>query len=145
MTEEVVEEAIKKIFSDQNCGMHNVNKSESWVRFSLRMIYAELKKVGKTRNITEIKQAIEVMSSCLITLYQNNKEVWKGAVLQDLVTVGRKDYIANTESSHIARLPLFISDSINKLEYRQFNYQRLMNCKNQLSRWIYKKLINNYA
>ena len=80
MTEEVVEEAIKKIFSDLNCRMHNVNKSESWVRFSLRMIYAELKKVGKTRNITEIKQAIEVMSSCLITLYQNNKEVWKGAI-----------------------------------------------------------------
>ena len=41
-----------------------------------------------------------------------------------------------------ARLPLFISHAINKLDFRQFNYARLMDCNEQLTRWIYKQLIH---
>jgi len=59
---------------------------------------------------------------------KEGKEIWSGAILQDLVTVGRDDYIANTDAQHIARLPVFISNAINCLDYRQFNYTRLMRC-----------------
>jgi hypothetical protein len=84
------------------------------------------------------------MSSCVITLYKEEKEIWKGSILQDLVSVNRHDYLADTNSQHIARLPLFISHSVNTLEYRQFNYERLMSCNEQLTRWIYKQLINRF-
>ena len=146
VTEELVEEALKKVFTDQQYGLHNPhsNDPESWVRFTLRMLYKELKARGKTRSIAEIKHSIEVMSSCIIVVYSGKKEIWRGAILQDLVTVGREEYIEGTDSHHVARLPLFISHSINRLEYRQFNYDRLMTCKEQLSRWIYKRLINRY-
>jgi hypothetical protein len=146
VTEELVEEALKRIFTDQQYGLHNPNPNnpESWVRFTLRMLYKELKARGKTRSIVEIKHAVEVMSSCIIVVYNGKKEIWRGAILQDLVTVGREDYVEDTEAHHVARLPLFISHSINRLEYRQFNYDRLMTCKEQLSRWIYKRLINRY-
>lgn len=144
-TEELVEEALKRIFSDQNFGIHIASNIESWVRFSLRMIYKELKSRGRTRSITQIKHAIEVMSSCVITIYKGDVEFWKGPILQDLVTVGRLDYLdKNKDSHHVARLPLFISKSINSLDYRQFNLNRLMGCDEQLARWIYKKLIHRY-
>ncbi len=64
----------------------------------------------------EIKRAIEVMNKCNIAFYKEGKELWSGAILQDLVTVDRKEYIADTDSHHIARLPLFISHAINQLE-----------------------------
>lgn len=143
-TEELVEEALKKIFSDQRNGMHDPKKNESWVKFSLSMLHKELKVRGRERNRNQIKKAIKIMSSCTITLYKNKKEFWTGSILQDLITVGRDEYIDDTNSMHIARLPVFISNSINKLEYRQFNYDRLMGCDEQLTRWLYKKFINRF-
>ena len=145
VTEELVEEALKKIFSDQQYAIHDPEKKESWIKFTLGMIQKALKTKGRARSIDEIKHAINVMSSCLLTFSKEGKELWKGAILQDLVTVGRDEYLASTDTHHIARLPLFISHSINNLDYRQFNYDRLMSCDEQLTRWIYKRLINRFT
>ena len=144
VTEELVEEALKKILADQRYGLHDPHNIETWVRFTLSLVQKELNARGRTRNRNQIKHAIEVMSSCVITFYKEDKEVWKGSILQDLVTVGRGEYLADTNSQHIARLPLFISHAINQLEYRQFNYDRLMSCDEQLTRWVYKRLIHRY-
>jgi hypothetical protein len=143
-TEELIEEAIKKILSDQQYGIHDPTNSETWVRFSLCMLYRELKDRGCTRSRPQIKHAIEVMNKCNISFLKEGKEIWSGAILQDLVTVGRDDYIANTDAQHIARLPVFISNAINCFDYRQFNYTRLMRCNSPLSRWIYKRLIHRF-
>jgi len=144
VTEELVEEALKKIFTEQQYGLHDPDNAESWVRFTLGMIYRELKGRGRARSRKQIKHAIAVLSGCILTLYQGGKEVYKGAILSDLVTVNRDDYLADTESHHMARLPVFLSHGINRLQYRQFNYGRLMECNEQLTRWLYKRLIHRY-
>lgn len=144
VTEELVEEALKKILTDQQYGIHDPLNAETWVRFSLSMLYRELKSSGRERNRSQIKHAILVMSRCNITLLQGCKEVWSGSILQDLVTVNREEYIEDSDSHHVARLPLFISHAINRLDYRQYNYARLMECNNQLSRSIYKRLVNRF-
>jgi hypothetical protein len=143
-TEELIEESLKKILSSNEYGIHDPKKSETWVKFSLSIIFRELKENGCTRSRSEIKRSIEIMNKCNISFLKNGKEVWSGAILQDLITISRKDYLENTDSHHIARLPLFISNAINKLDYRQFNYSRLMSCNSSLSRWIYKRLIHRY-
>lgn len=145
VTEELVEEALKKIFTNQQYGLHNPKDVESWVRFSLSMIKRELKNKGRARSIDEIKHAIDVMSLSIIRLFVEEKEVWKGSILQDLITVNRDEYMADTKSQHMARLPLFISHAINTLEYRQFNYNRLMELDTQLARWLYKQLVNRFT
>jgi len=146
VTEELIEEALKKILSIQECGAHDSDRNETWIRFTLSMIQKELKTRGRSRSIQQIKHAIRIMSRCIITLYRNdNEEIWNGSILQDLVTVGRDDYLGDTNSHHVARLPLFISHAIDRLEYRQFNIQRLMSCDEQLTRWIYRRLIHRYT
>lgn len=145
ITEELVEEALKKILSKQQYAIHDQKNSETWVRFTLHMIQKDLKSKGKMRSLDEIKHAIEIMSSCVITWgFDDGMEIWKGAILQDLVTVGRKEYLADKDSHHVARLPVFISTAIKELDYRQFNYDRLMGCKEQVARMIYKLLINHF-
>ena len=144
VTEELVEEALKKILANQHYGLHDPRNVETWIRFSLSMLYKELKARGRSRSRNEIKHAIEVMSSCIITLYRQGKEIWKGSILQDLVTVGRDEYLADTDAQHVARFPLFISHAINQLDYRQFNYDCLMNCDGQLTRWIHKQIIHRF-
>ena len=144
VTEELIEEALKKILTDQNYGIHDPNKAETWVKFSLRMVEKELKKRGKSRNIAQIKQAIQVMSGCVLMLSKDKKELWKGTILQDLVTVDREEYIEDSSSLHAAKFPLLISHAIDKLEYRQFNIDRLMSLNTQLSRWLYKRFVHRY-
>ena len=43
VTEELIEEALKKIFSDQQYAIHDPEKTESWIRFTLGMIQKALK------------------------------------------------------------------------------------------------------
>jgi hypothetical protein len=38
-----------------------------------------------------------------------------------------------------------VTESINKIAYRQFNYQRLMKCSVQLSRWLINQLVLKYT
>ncbi len=145
ITEELIEEALKKILADQNYSFHDHQKIETWVKFTLRMIYKELKQRGCTRSLPEIKHAISVMNKCIISYYVDDHEIWSGAMLQDLITVGRDDYLEDTNLHHVARLPLFISNAINKQGYRQFNLEKYLGCKEQLARWIFKKLVNRYT
>lgn len=143
-TEELVEEALKKILTEQSQGIHSPQEYETWVKFSLKMLQRELYRRGRGRQVSDIKKAIKVMNRCCLSVYKEGKEVWTGAILQDLVTVDRETYIEDTGAYHVARLPLFVSSAINKLQYRQFNYARLMQCKSQLSSWLYRKMINNF-
>lgn len=145
ITEELIEEALKKILSDQNYSFHDSQKFETWVKFTLRMISKELKQRGCTRSLPEIKHAISVMNKCIISYSVDGHEIWSGAMLQDLITVGRDDYLEDTNLHHVARLPLFISNAINKQGYRQFNLEKYLSCKEQLARWIFKKLVNRFT
>ncbi len=55
ITEELVEESLKKFLTDQNYGIHDPKNQETWVRFSLSMVSAELKARGRERNRNQIK------------------------------------------------------------------------------------------
>ena len=144
-TEEIIEEVLKKIFTEQNLGIHDPKNTESWVKFSYSMIRGELYKKGRGLRYDQIKHSLEIMSKCVLTVYENGKEIYTGSILQDYCSVGRTEYLFDTDALHIARLPIFISYAVNTLQYRQFNYLRFMECKEQLTRFIYKRLINRFV
>jgi hypothetical protein len=143
-TEESIEEVLKKIFTEQNHGIHDPKNIESWVRFSYSMIRRELYRMGNGLRYDQIKHSLEVMSKCILTVYEDDKEIYTGAILQDYCSVDREKYLEDTDALHITRLPVFISHAINTLQYRQFNYLRFMECKEQLTRFLYKRLVNRY-
>jgi hypothetical protein len=144
--EELVEEVIKKIFSDQQCGIHDPANAESWVRFSLQMIRKELKARGKTRSLAEIKRSIDILSTSVIRLYEEEDDtpVYTNPILTDVTRVTRQRYLADGSLTWVAKLPALISKSVNELTYRQFNYGVLMTLPTQLARWIHKRLSHNY-
>ncbi len=144
VTEELVEETLKKFLTDQQYGRHDPDNVESWVRFTLGLIYRELKARGRERNRKQIRHAISIMNRCILSVYEDGIEIYSGPILSDLITVNRGEYLADTDSQHAARLPFFLSLGINRLQYRQFNYGRLMDCNDQLTRWLYKLLIHRY-
>lgn len=144
-TEELIEEALKKIFANQFNGIHVPEKLQSWVKFSYGMLREELKRCGHSRNYNEIKHALEIMRRCNITVFREGKEIYSGGIISEYIAVDREKYLDDSDSFHYARLPSFISESINTLRYRQFNYERLMSCTLQLTRWLYQRLVSRYT
>jgi len=146
-TEETVEEVLKKIFTEQQYAIHDPAACDSRVRFSYNMIMRELKNKGCGKSYPVIKHALEVMKKCVITVIDSEgTEVYSGGILQDYyTTVNRANYLDNPHELHAARLPEFISRAINNLQYRQYNYKRLMECNEQLARFLLRRLINRYT
>jgi hypothetical protein len=145
--EELVEEVIRKIFADQQCGLHDPDNIESWVRFSVQMVRKELKARGKTRSLDEIKRSIEILSRTHVSLFLDDTDdpVYSAPVLSDVTRVTRQKYLNDPSMTWVARLPALISKSVNELTYRQFNYGVLMSLSSQLSRWLHKRLSHNYT
>jgi len=144
-TEESIEEVLKKIFTEQNFGIHDPRNIESWVKFSYSMIRKELYRMKRGLRYDQIKNSLEVMSKCILTVYEDGREIYTGAILQDYCSIDRNQYLEDSEALHVARLPVFISHAINTLQYRQFNYVRFMECGEQLTRFLYKRLVNRFV
>lgn len=146
--EELVEEVLKKVFSDQQFGVHSQKDAESWVRFSLNMIQKELKLRGKTRSIDEIKISLEILSLTVIELEMagDSKNLeYTSPILTDMSRTTKAKFLADPKSMWAARLPGLISKSVNELSYRQFNYGTLMSLSTQLSRWLHKRMSHQYT
>ncbi len=145
--EELIEEVIRKIFADQQCGVHDPDNTESWVRFSVQMIRRELKARGKTRSLDEIKHSITILSKTHVSLYLDDSDdaVYSAPILSDVTRVTREKYLNDTSMTWVARLPALISKSVNELTYRQFNYGVLMSLSSQIARWLHKRLSHSYT
>lgn len=147
--EEIIEEILKKIFTDQAHGLHDSRRAESWVRFSLHMIRTELARRGRTRSLNEIKQSLEIMSKTVLDVTIEGrgarKALYTNPILNDLTRVTRADLADDPKVLWTARLPGLVSASINNLNYRQFNYAILMSLKSPLARWLHKRLSHEYT
>lgn len=146
--EEIIEDILRKIFSDQKFGRHYNQLAESYVDFTLGMIYRELKVWGHTRSKEEIKRSLDVMAGCHMSLHFDGggkKAVFKGAILPEVMEVGRADYMADPKARWRARLPQIYSKAINSLEVRQYNYATLMSMSSQLAKWLQKVLASRYT
>lgn len=146
--EELVEEVLKKFFTNQQFGQHAPSANESTVRFSLYMIQNELKARGKTRSLDEVKRSLEILSRAVLTVQfsgQARKMIYTNPILNDLVGVTRHEYLNDPKSMWCTKLPVLVSKSVNELTYRQFNYGTLMSLSSQLARWFHKRLSHQYT
>lgn len=147
-SEEIIEEVLKKIFTDQRYGLHYVSEAESWVTFSLHMIRKELKTRGHTRSITEIKRSLEIMALAQIEVEMKGRgrgTVYTNPILTNVARRTREDLSDDPNAKWAAQLPALISKSVNDLAYRQYNYALHMEVlKTPLARWLHKRFIHRY-
>ena len=146
-SEELVEEVLKKIFTDQRYGFHDAKNTESWVHFSLHMIKKELALRGHTRSIPEIKKSLEIMSKTIIEVQMKGRGrglVYSNPILSNMTRQTREDLAEDPTGKWAVQLPALISKSVNDLSYRQYNYLRHMNLSKPFTRWMHKRLVHRY-
>jgi len=145
--EELIEEALRKISTIQQMGFHEPTK-RSGVVFSLYQLREELKQRGHARTYYEIVKSLKILSKSVIEIIGDKKQnsyTKSNTYLSNVTSVTRTDLADDPNSKwHITFHPL-VTDSIDKITYRQFNYKQLMSHSTQLARWLQRNLVAKYT
>lgn len=67
------------------------------------------------------------------------------AYLPALIAVSKNRLKANPKAKWAAQFHPFVTDSIDKVTYRQFNYALMMSHEGHLTRWLHKYLALKYT
>jgi hypothetical protein len=144
--EEVVEDALRKIAAEQKKGFFDKPDFKSGVVFSLHVLRAELKKRGHSRSYYEIVKSLNILSGSHIEiLLPDGKGFAKTNYLPSLAAVSRQKLNDDPEAKWIAQFHPLVTQCIDTLSFRQYNYHQMMSHSTQLARWLHKKLSHNYT
>lgn len=143
--EELVEEALRKIASDQQCGLYLDERAG--VQFTLRQLQKELSRRGHGIHLDSLKDALGICHSSRLALSTpEGTEIISGSIFPVLLMAKREVWqqSPNDARCYVQFHPL-ITQSINGLTYRQYDYAKFMEHDRQLSRWLHKRLSHNYV
>ncbi|SMF97519.1 hypothetical protein SAMN02949497_0314 [Methylomagnum ishizawai] len=144
--EEIVEDALRKIAAEQQKGFFDKPEFKSGVVFSLSLLRRELKKRGHARSYQEIIRSLNILVGSHIEIsLPDGKGFAKTSYLPSLATVSRSDWMKDPDARWVAHFHPLVTQSIDALSYRQYNYHLVMSYTNQLARWLHKILAHNYV
>ena len=140
-TEEVIETILRKMLLDQNLGIHRNKPQSTWVKFSIRMIRDELKKVGKTRSNAQIRHSLYILTRSILIVKKNGKTIHTGGILSGWIDKPNEHLESDHEDALSAiQFSTMVSRSISELDFRQYDYLTTTTMKNPVSRWLMKRL-----
>lgn len=148
-TEELVEDALRKLAADQQMGFFDKPNYRSGVVFSLYAVREELKRRGHTRSYQEVRLSIDILSGAIIEIEGRNGEkgeaLVRSAYLPSVVAVSRAKLKDDPKAKWAVQFHPLVTGSIDKVTYRQFNYELMMSHTTQLARWLHKQLVLKYT
>lgn len=147
--EELIEHALRKLATEQQAGFFDRPDYRSGVRFSLHRLRRELEQQGHSLRYDELVEGLDILSLSSIEIIAKGTDGEEGfaraTYLTALAGVSRSDYEADRDARWLAQFHPLVTRSIDEVTYRQFNYQRLMNCDAQLARWLLCQLVLKYT
>jgi hypothetical protein len=147
-TEELVEDALRKLAIDQQVGFFDKPNYRSGVSFTLYALREELQKRGHTRSYQEIVRALNILSRCIIDIKPNEgsgEGLVRSAYLPALAAVSRNRLQEDSKARWLVQFHPLVTGSIDKVTYRQFNYHVMMSHSTQLARWLHRQLVLKYT
>jgi len=143
--EELIEDALRKIAAEQERGFFDKAAFKSGAVFSLNLLRKELKRRGHTRSYQEITRSLQILAGSNIEiLLTDGTGFAKTSYLPTLAAVSRTKINEDPDARWVAHFHPLVTQSIDTLSYRQYNYHLMMSHSTQLARWIHKCLAHNY-
>lgn len=144
--EELVEDALRKIAAEQYQGFFDQPTFKSGVIFSLNLLRRELQRRGHTRSYQEIVRSLQILAGSTIEiLLTDGRGFAKTNYLPTLAVVSRKTFQEDPAARWVAHFHPLVTESIDQISYRQYNYHLMMSHSTQLARWLHKRLSHNYT
>lgn len=142
--EELVEDALRKFATIQQQGFKR--PTDSGVVFTLFQLRQELKARGHTMSFQEVRESLYVLARCRIVIKSEDKKTLvESAPISELAAVSQYDYEKDRNACWVAIFSSLVSDSLNRITYRQYDYYTMMSHSTQLTRWLHKRLSSNYT
>ena len=148
--EELVEDALRKLATEQQSGYFDKPNYRSGVVFTLYALREELKKRGHTRSYQQIILALNILSGSIIEITTQDVNAGgefttRSAYLPHLAAVSRGRLREDPKAKWMVQFHPLVTGSIDKVTYRQFNYHLMMSHNTQLARWLHKQLALKYT
>jgi hypothetical protein len=142
--EELVEDALRKIASDGN-GLFLDGYAA--VIFSLHQLQKELREMGHSYSIRQIKDAILICHKSTLMLESEDGTTTVGFHMFETVGLQtRKDWQEKGERTRcFIRFNTLVTQSIKSSTFRQLNYRECMTYKKNLARWLHKRMSHLYT
>lgn len=146
-TEELVEEALRKLAIEKQAGYFDEPNYRSGVLFSLHELRQELKSRGHARSLQQCVHALNVLAHSVLTIKPHAEGEAKitASCLPSLVAVSRARLNTDPKSKWQVQFHPLVTASIDRLDYRQHNYHLSMSLTTQLARWLNKQLVLKYT
>ena len=140
-TEELIEEALRKLAADKWNGNFDAKKEAYGVYFTIYELREELYKRGHGRTFEEIFKSLQILSGSLMILSgdlprSNNRAIARSNFFPLLVGVTKQDLSVDPSAKWYVQFHPLASEDITTLRFRQFNYDRLMRGSGSLTRWL---------
>lgn len=142
--EELIEDALRKLASTGRGVFLDDNAS---VKFTLYQLQQELKRMGHSYNLSQIKEAITVCNKAHMEIKTDNGKSILGSTYFPIIGLTTKDdwkVLGKKTMAYITFNPL-VTDSIKQRSFRLLNYDKSMSYRRMLARWLHKRLSHNYT
>ena len=145
--EELVEDALRKLATEQQSGYFDKPNYRCGVVFTLYALREELKKRGHTRSYQQIVLALNILSGSVIEIVaRDGSEAFsRSTYLPHLAAVTRGRLREDPKAKWVVQFHPLVTASIDNVTYRQFNYHLMMSHTTQLARWLHKQLALKYT
>jgi hypothetical protein len=146
-TEELVEEALRKLAIEKQIGYFDKPNYRSGVLFSLHELRQELRERGHACSFQQCVHALNVLAHSVLTIkpHAEGEAQVTASCLPSLVAVSRAKLRTDPKSKWQVQFHPLVTASIDRLDYRQHNYQLAMSLSSQLTRWLNKQLVLKYT
>jgi hypothetical protein len=142
--EELVEDALRKIAAEQRNAFFDRKNHRSGVVFTLHMLREELKRQGHARSYQQIVLSLNILSGSIIELRaadgDSPKFFARSAYFSGMAAVSRNKLDEDPQAKWIVQFHPLVTEAIDAVTYRQFNYAQMMSHRTQLARWLHKQL-----
>lgn len=148
--EELIEHALRKLAAEQYASFFDKPDYRSGVVFTLYRLRQELASQGHAMTYEGLAEGLEVLHYAFLAVIDaesdpDDPSMISQPYLPALAKVNRKGRAADPDAKWFVQFHGLVTDSINQITYRQFNYQRLMKCSTQLARWLISQLVLKYT
>ena len=146
LREEIVEDALRKIASQQQNGFYcdGPGQPRAGVRFTLNALRKYLKGQGHTLGHDQVKESLLILADCHIEVMTIDGPLRKqinASIIRTLIFSGRADLAEDPGCLCYADFHPLITDAIDAIQYRQFDLSAVLQHRKPLARWLHKYFI----
>lgn len=138
--EEIIEDVLRKFAASGNGII--IGGKQIGVTFTFYELMRELKRIGHTYNLNEIKESIMICRNVEIKcITKNGENIVSSSIFPTIALTTKEDNrkSSGTTKNYVQFNPL-VTESINNLTFRPYNYSIGMTIRSSLARFIYKRM-----